>query len=252
MEDERNFSEANFKRGRIISGIVLIIAGSLFFARKLGILFPDWLFTWQMFLIVLGVYIGAKHNFKNPSWLILVGLGVVFMLERFYPAIRIHEFFWPILLIAFGAMMLIKPARLNRFKGKRFEKYRAQMEQDTCSIASETNENKIDVTAVLGGIKKNVLSKDFKGGEINCIMGGAEVNLTQADILGSARLEINNIFGGTKLLIPANWEVVSDVVVVLGGIEDKRPLPNDAQRSKDKILYIEGSCVFGGIDIKSY
>lgn len=94
MEDERNFGEANYKRGRIISGIVLIITGSLFFARKLGMIFPDWLFSWPMFLIALGVYIGAKHNFRNPSWLILVGLGAVFMLERFYPDLSIYEYFW--------------------------------------------------------------------------------------------------------------------------------------------------------------
>lgn len=252
MEDERNFGEANYKRGRIISGIVLIITGSLFFARKLGMIFPDWLFSWPMFLIALGVYTGAKHNFRNPSWLILVGLGAVFMLERFYPDLSIYEYFWPVLLIGIGAMLIVKPARMNRFKNKNFGRFKAQTTNDACSMVSETNENIIEITAVLGGIKKIVLSKDFKGGEINCIMGGAEINFTQADIIGSAKLEINNIFGGTKLLIPANWEVVSDVVVVLGGIEDKRPLPNDTQRSKDKILYIEGSCVFGGIDIKSY
>src|SRR5690349_22431252 len=39
----------------------------------------------------------------------------------------------------------------------------------------------IDVTAVFGGIKKNVLSKNFKGGDITSFMGGSEIDLSQAD-----------------------------------------------------------------------
>ncbi len=238
------------KRNRLIGGFMFILVGSLVFARKLGVLFPDWLFTWPMFLIALGVYVGAKHNFKNPSWAAMVLIGSVFMLERVFPDFRIHEFFWPILLIAIGVFVIIKPNKpKHHFRDGNEGAYKSSY--DYCG-ETETNENKIEITAIMGGVKRIVISKEFQGGEINCVMGGAEINLTQADIQGRVVLEVNNILGGTKLIIPANWEVISEAMVVLGGIEDKRPLIADSQRTPEKILVIKGACVFGGIDIRSY
>ncbi len=245
MEEYKNNWAKAHQRGRIISGIILIIVGSLFFARKLGIEFPDWLFSWPMFFISLGFYVGGKHNFSNPSWLILVGLGSVLMLERFYPSIQIHEFFWPVVLIAIGAFLIVKPRR------NRYARWMNAKEMANC-MSSETNENKIEINAVMGGVKKVVLSKDFSGGEVNCVLGGAEINLTQADMLGTAVIEINNVFGGTKLVVPANWEVQSEVMVVLGGVEDKRPRVSDNLSANMKRLVLKGNCIFGGIDIKSY
>jgi predicted membrane protein len=252
MNTQNESKEPNFKNGRILSGIILILVGSLFFAKKLGVLFPEWLFTWPMFLVALGFYVGGKHNFRNPGWLIIVGIGLLFLLERFYPDMSLTEFFWPILLIGAGAFVIVKPHRRKRKWDKEFGKYGYNASDPSCMTVSETNENQIEITAVMGGIKKIVLSKDFQGGEINCILGGAEINLTQADIHGRVKLEVNNILGGTKLLVPANWEVISEVTVVLGGVEDKRPFPHDSQRTSDKTLFLEGSCVMGGIEIKSY
>jgi predicted membrane protein len=210
------------------------------------------LFTWPMFLIALGFYVGGKHNFRNPGWVIMVGIGLLFLLERFYPDMRLAEYFWPVVLIAAGAFLIIKPYKRRRQWEKGFGKFGSNANDPSCMQVSETNENQIEITAVMGGVKKIVLSKDFKGGEINCVMGGAEVNFTQADLTGKVVLEVNNILGGTKLLIPANWEVVSEVMVVLGGVEDKRPISSDSQRNGEKTLIIKGSCIMGGIDIRSY
>lgn len=41
-------------------------------------------------------------------------------------------------------------------------------------------------------------------------------------MLKPVTLEITTIFGGTKLIIPSNWEIKSEAVMIFGGIEDKR------------------------------
>ncbi|MOA33851.1 hypothetical protein D3C78_1551840 [compost metagenome] len=64
-------------------------------------------------------------------------------------------------------------------------------------------------------------------------------------------MDIENVFGGTKLLVPANWEVKVETVSVFGGVNDKRPVM-PASDAPSKIMIIKGTCVFGGIDIKSY
>lgn len=74
----------------------------------------------------------------------------------------------------------------------------------------------------------------------------------QADINGKVMIDVTQIFGGTKLLVPAHWEVQTEMVAIFGGIEDKRPQSHDKNYDGVKILVIVGTSVFGGIDIKSY
>ena len=119
------------------------------------------------------------------------------------------------------------------------------------NIGAEYSEQYLDVHAILGGVKKNVQSKNFKGGEIVCFMGGAEISFMQADIQQPVVLEVNTVFGGTKLIIPGNWEVQTEVAAVFGGVEDKRNFQNQNPDSNKKII-LKGSCLFGGVEINNY
>jgi predicted membrane protein len=115
---------------------------------------------------------------------------------------------------------------------------------------SFSSEDYLDATTVFGGIHKNILSKNFKGGDITIFMGGAEINLSQADIQGTVTLDITQIMGGTKIIVPPHWEIRSQLTSVFGSIEDKRQ--NLSATNPDKVLIIDGSSVFGGIEIRNY
>jgi hypothetical protein len=56
--------------------------------------------------------------------------------------------------------------------------------------------------------------------------------------------------GGTKIIVPAHWEVRSQVTAVFAGFEDKRQQP--AAINQEKILILEGTSIFGGIELKNY
>lgn len=84
------------------------------------------------------------------------------------------------------------------------------------------------------------------------MFGGTELNLMQADIEEKATLEITQVFGGTKLLVPAHWEIKSEIVAVLGSVEDKRPVQPNVSSEPAKTLVLVGTVVFGGIEIKSF
>src|SRR6185312_4994854 len=109
----------------------------------------------------------------------------------------------------------------------------------------------INMDCVFSGFKKNIITKDFKGGNISCVFGGGNLNLTQADINGKQVLTINNVFSGMKIIVPANWEIQTDVNTMFGGVEDKRPYQTIVT-NPDKILVIKGSVTFGGIEIQNY
>jgi hypothetical protein len=84
--------------------------------------------------------------------------------------------------------------------------------------------------------------------EIITFMGGAEIDLTQADIQEKVELEVVAVLGGVKLIVPAHWSVVSEMITVMGGMEDKRMQPENPALS-DKVLPIKGTAVLGGIQM---
>jgi hypothetical protein len=59
------------------------------------------------------------------------------------------------------------------------------------------------------------------------------------------------MFGGTKLIIPGNWQVKSEATSLFGGFTDKRHIKPD-QLISDKVLLIKGVVLFGGVEIKNY
>jgi predicted membrane protein len=59
------------------------------------------------------------------------------------------------------------------------------------------------------------------------------------------------VFGGIKLIVPSNWDVKFENTAVFGNMEDKRRIQNlNADASKQ--LVIDGTAVFGGIEITNY
>src|SRR6185437_3714800 len=114
-----------------------------------------------------------------------------------------------------------------------------------------TGDDYLDAVSVFGGVKKTILSKNFKGGEIVNIFGGAELDFTQADINGRVIIDITQIFGGTKIIVPSHWQVVPDLAAVFAAIDDKR-LKMTAAPNSDKILVLKGVSIFAGVDVRSF
>lgn len=263
--------EKDHKRGKIIGGILVIVAGSLLLSKELGAEIPNWVFSWKTFLIGLGLLVGIKHSFRNMSWLVLMLVGGVFLMSDIYPDLAIKHLLWPIMIIIFGLFIIFKPR--NRFKHKhhRFadrrwkrwqehqeykkeyqEAYKKKYVNDYYSEAS-SDDDVIDGVAFMGGIKKKIISKNFKGGDMTVIFGGIELDLSQADMPEKATLDVTQIFGGTKIIVPANWEIKSELVSVFGSIEDKRMVsPTTLANEPNKILILRGTTIFGGIEIKSF
>jgi hypothetical protein len=241
------------RRGKVLGGIVLVGVGSLLLARHLGAELPEWLFSWKILLIVVGLFVGIKHSFRSWGWLIPIAVGTAFLIGDYYPEMHLSRLFWPIAIIVVGLAMIFRPRnRHHEYWRQRWQhKHRARWENyyKEHEGAVTNSDDMLETTSVFAGVRKNVISKDFKGGEVNCFFGGAVINLSQADINGKVVLEVNAVFGGAKLIVPQHWVIQSaDLVSVMGGIDDKRPVQN-VITNPDKILVLKGTAVFGGIEI---
>jgi len=248
--------EASKRRGRIFGGAALIIAGIILALQELKqITIPDWVFSWQSILVFIGLMIGVKSNFKRASAFILIMIGSVGLVaEYFLPEIHFSNLFWPIMIIGLGLILIFKPRNRWRNHWMRHHQMHQRFNNPSNDCRTETNDSNdyISSSVVFGGVKKNIISKDFKGGEVNNVFGGTDINFTQADIQGTINLEINNVFGGVKLIVPAHWQVKSELNVIMGGVEDKRNIQQNQVFPSDKILVLKGDVVMGGVEIKSY
>ncbi|MEO6328034.1 MAG: LiaF domain-containing protein [Ginsengibacter sp.] len=266
--DENDIKRNQDKRtSRVWSGFILLLAGVLLLAYKIGAPIPHWIFSWPMLLILIGFLTGIKSGFHNAGAFIMMIVGSVFLVDQIIPALNFHNYILPALLIGVGLVYILRPkhtwgnrqCRQNTWTQKTWSNTGVQKEQDSASSfksgflpsGREGDAEYVDVNAIFGGVKKNILSKNFKGGEINSFMGGTELNLVQADIQQPVTLVINNIFGGTKLIVPSSWDVKNELTAIFGGIEDKRMM-NSTVTDPGKILILKGSCVFGGIEVSNY
>lgn len=241
--------ERSHRRGRVFGGFILVGIGVLFLMKEMGVEIPHWIFTWKMLLIVLGLFIGVKHAFRHVGWIVLVTIGSAFLIEDLYPGIKISFIIIPALIIFAGLFMIFRPKR--KCREHRYKKWH-QYQDWKRNTATGSSEDYIDSTSVFGSVKKNIISKDFKGGDVSAFFGSAEVNLSQADINGKVVLELSQAFGGTRLIVPPHWEIQSELVSVFGGIADKRPVHKEVHADASKILVLKGTCFFGGIEITSY
>lgn len=248
----------NQQRSKVFAGLLVVAAGCLFLAREAGVFIPEWILTWQMLLIVCGIFVGIKHSFQNPGWLIMVCVGGVFMVSEFLPDYNISHYLWPLAIILVGLFMIFRPARpcrgryRNRWNRHAYGDFQGPGAATGAPETTATGEDFIQYDSVFASIKKNIVSKNFKGGEINCVFAGAEINLSQADIQGTVQLELNAVFGGARIIIPPHWELKSELTAVLGNVEDKRPVYKDRPSDGTKVLILKGAAVFGGIEIQSY
>ena len=246
--------EVKHSRSRkgIATGLVIIGFGVILLLRKLDVIIPDWILSWQTLLIFIGFAIGISSDFKKPaSWILMVIGGVFLINDIFYIPFQIREFFWPVFIIVVGLIVLVRPRGSRRDRGRGNWEYHSGPEDKGEGGFDMDRSNRLDSVAIFNGNKKRIVSKDFQGGETVTIFGGTEIDLTNADIEYTVTLDCVAIFGGLKLIVPPNWEIQNNVTGVLGGVEDKRVSALEVVPD-NKRLILTGAVVFGGMDIVSY
>ncbi len=255
MENNNNHRE----NGRVIGGLILVAVGAALLLQRMDFPIPDWLFTWPMILILVGVYTGFKHNFQNASWIILMAIGGFFLFDKIFMSVSLEPYFWPIFIIFIGIVFILRPRRSKwwdqnrqQFRNDWKDKWQYKGTNDSPEDYVADSNDYFRINSVFSGVKRTVLSKTFKGGSISCVFGGAEIDLTQADISGNVVIRIEAVFGGAKILVPANWVVQNEIDGVFHGVEDKRNTMTAAAMNPEKVLVLRGSAVFGGIEIRSY
>jgi hypothetical protein len=240
------------KRGKIIGGIAIVIAGSLFLARELGAEIPHFLFTWKMLLIAVGVIGLIKHRFRRWGFIVPILIGAGFLAADMYPEMAIKNFIVPIAVILLGLVVIFKPRRNYANCGRGWHRHHRFNRRWAHAEDTISNEDAVNCSVYMGAVKKNIISKEFKGGFIYVKMGGAEINLSQADFTGTVTIDIDQYMSGVELIVPASWKVKPEIAITMGNIDDKRRIIQNTGSEPEKILILKGNLFMSTIELNSY
>ncbi|MCD8538434.1 MAG: cell wall-active antibiotics response protein, partial [Leadbetterella sp.] len=187
--------------------------------------------------LIIGINALLRKDYING--IIAITVAVIFYIPDFLTAAEKTQYYklWPLLLVGVGLTILAKYMFPSQF-----ESYSTRVETEDRTYVNESN--------IMAGSSSKFITKNFTGGKINCVMGGSEINLTEADLQSHSTLRVFILMGGMEMRIPKEWNVKLDVFPIMGGVEDRITKFPENVVDKNKVLVISGYVIMGGIEIK--
>jgi predicted membrane protein len=238
--DQPGFEKIRKHRGsdsRIFMGILFVTIGALLILKNLDILSWDLshiLISWPMLLIVIGLF--NLNRKAGTAGVILIGVGIFFLIPKIFDIdYDFYRNFWPLILVVVGLVFILQWRRTPNLL-----------------LGGQVDKNDIlDETEIFGGRNMSLVSEQFRGGKITSIFGGSKINLLYCKPIEGCTIDVATIFGGTKIIVPENWNVRTEVVSIFGGFEDKRGNSVISRVDQSKIVIVKGVAIFGGGEITS-
>ena len=221
----------------ILWGIVLVIIGVIVGLNALNItniniFFNGW---WTLFIIIPSL-IGLLNEKDKTGNIIGLIIGIVLLLgvQNIIDFDLIWKLILPVIIIIVG-LSLIFGNNLNKKINNEIKKINNKKgkNEEYCSTFSE---QKIDFD-----------DEEFKGVSLTAVFGGITLDLRKAKINEDVVINTTSVFGGIDIYVPDNIKIKVKSTSIFGGVDNKK-IKNDNE--KEHIIYINASCIFGGVDIK--
>lgn len=115
-------------------------------------------------------------------------------------------------------------------------------------IPNEINEDEnIFINVKFNGCTKYIYSKNLKTITCRSKFSGVKVFFENADLaLESAEMLLDFSFGGLEIYVPKNWNVVNNVDIIFGGLNES----GEKEQNFTKTLILKGKMRFSAIEIK--
>lgn len=229
---ERNENE---KISTVIWGIVLIAAGALFALNALNITNIDIFFDgWWTLFIIVPCAVGLFTEREKTGNIIGIAVGVFLLLCC--QDILSFSMLWKLLVPAIIVIIGLKMVFTGLFGNKANE--------IIAKIKQNGGETKVGC-ATFSGCDLNYDGEVFEGAELTATFGGVKCDLRNAIIEKDCAIQVSAIFGGIDIFVPAGINVKVSSNCIFGGISNKTSVHKDAPT-----IYISGTCMFGGVEIK--
>ena len=221
---------------RILWGVILVALGVVFALNALEItditvFFDGW---WTLFIIIpCGVGLFTERD-KTGN---LIGLAIGGCLLLACQGILTFALLWKLLV---PAVILVIGLRL--VLGGLFGRKAAQVAEKNQTAGVEPRVG----FAAFSGCNMRPDGELFEGAQLTAVFGGVQCDLRGAVIEKDCVVEVTAVFGGITILLPPGVNVRSSAICLFGGVSDKTV----KYPQSPVTVYITGTCLFGGVDIK--
>ncbi|WP_186430543.1 LiaI-LiaF-like domain-containing protein [Clostridium sp. BSD9I1] len=223
-----------------VLGLIFIFIGIGTLFNQLGIWdFGDIIsIWWPLIIIFIGLIQITNKSISNTSGLIIIGIGAFFQLRELGIITQsLGSLLWPIVFITIGIKIIFSRSD-KKFLGKGIK---------------EVSDEYIDYFTLFSGIENKNISKNFKGGKVTAIFGGADIDLRKSELAREgAVLDLTVAFGGIDILVPEGWKVIVTGIPIFGGWSNKTKEYEENSLNDRLVLKVRCVAAFGGIDIKNY
>ena len=223
------------KVSSILWGIVLIAAGVIWALKEFNISNIDIFFDgWWTLFIIIPCAIGLFTEREKTGNIMGLAIGVFLLLCC--QDILSFSMFWKLLIPAIIVIIGLKMVLVGLFGNKANEIMK--------KLKLEGKEPKTSC-ATFSGCDLNYDGEVFEGAELNATFGGVKCDLRNAIIEKDCAIQVSAIFGGIDIFVPAGVNVKVSSNSIFGGVSNKTAVHQNAPT-----IYVSGTCMFGGVEIK--
>jgi hypothetical protein len=186
---------------------------------------------WPVLLVVVGALMFREAGSRGLAVVLMVA-GTLLVIHNAHWLRFSFAVLWPLLLIGIGLVIVLRAFGIV---------------VPTALVLSGKLANGGNDWAVLDTRKAVLPANELSGRRLLAFMGGHQLVLTEPVTYdGPVVVEALAVWGGIDIRVPPGWEVIADVIPVMGGIEVKTTAARGGRQ-----LIVRGAVVMAGMEIKN-
>jgi hypothetical protein len=229
---------------RLVVGLVIIGLGAILLCDNLGLFDARYVLRgiWPLAIVAVGVaMVRSPDHRRSRAWgWVLITVGFWIFADRIgWVHVSLWQLLVPGLLLFVGGSLVWRAVAGPP----------AATTTDQFTRGCGDHVEFVRSFALMSGCELRPVSRPFRGADLNAIMGGIKLDLTDARMEGDiATVEIFAFWGGIEIFVPPDWTVTSKVTTLMGGFIDKR---RPTSVVPTKTLVVSGMILMSGIEVKN-
>lgn len=221
----------------VLWGIVLIVIGVIFGLNALdiadiNIFFEGW---WTLFIIVPCFIDLFTEEEKTGNIIgLIIGICLLLCCQGILDFTAVFKLIVPTILVVIGLSLIFKDTLKKKIK-------------EEVKKLNKKNPNGKEYCATFGSQNVDFSKEKFDGCELTAVFGELKCDLNDSIIEEDCVINVSAVFGGITVCTPENINVKIVSTSIFGGVSDERKVKTKDSKAT---IYINATCVFGGIKIK--
>lgn len=236
---------------RFSLGMILLSLGVVWLLSNLSFIQIPSLWGWiPIGIIGTGIWLlfhGSLQSLASSIGIILIGVSIGLSQLSYITPGQIYKAFFPTMIILLGIHILS-----NSSQSQEIHITHKKPTPPNSNHPEELPAKIMRIISILMSKRVHISPNEHTYINIISLLGKSYIKIKEeyASAPHSITIDISTILGNTSLIIPDKWTVQDDTMIILGGIDDSRLIPDsfDLKQAKNTVI-IKGTIIAGTLTI---